>query len=70
MIKNQHDFVLGFSVFVLVVLHQLGAKAGTEVRCRVVVEDTPMLIKLKYLVECLILPGICFLLSIPGLMFQ
>ena len=57
-------------MFVPVLLHQLVTKAGTEVRCRVVVEDTPMLIKLKYLVECLILPGICFLLSTPGLMFQ
>ena len=35
-IDDRRAFVLGFSVFVLVFLHRLAAKAGTEVRCRVV----------------------------------
>lgn len=42
-IDNRRAFVLGFSVFVLVFLHRLAAKAGTEVRCRVVGEALTMI---------------------------
>ncbi len=63
MIEKRRAFVLGFSAFVLVFLYQLVTKARTEVRCRVLVGDTFRQIKLRYLVECLILLGISFLLS-------
>ena len=69
MIDDRRAFVRGFSVFVLVFLHRLAAKAGTEVRCRVVGEALTM-IKPGYLVEGLMLLGICFLLSAAGLLFQ
>ena len=58
MIEKRRAFVLGFSAFVLVFLYQLVTKARTEVRCRVLVGDTLRQIKLRYLVECLILLGI------------
>ena len=63
-IDNRHAFVLGFSVIVLVFQYQLVVKARTEVTCRVLVGDTLMLIRLRYMIECLTLLGACFLLSI------
>lgn len=63
-IDNRHAFVLGFSVIVLVFQYQLVVKARTEVTCRVLVGDTLMLIRLRYMIECLTLLGACFILSI------
>lgn len=64
MVHNKRAFVLGFSVVALVFHYHLLASSGTEIRCRVLVGDRLTLIRLRYIIECLALLGICCALSI------
>lgn len=64
MLHNKRAFVLGFSVVALVFHYHLLASSGTEIRCRVLVGDRLTLIRLRYIIECLALLGICCALSI------
>ena len=59
MVHNKRAFVLGFSVVALVFHYHLLASSGTEIRCRVLVGDRLTLIRLRYIIECLALLGIC-----------
>ena len=64
MLHNKRAFVLGFSVVALVFHYHLLASSRTEIRCRVLVGDRLTLIRLRYIIECLALLGICCALSI------
>lgn len=64
MVHNKRAFVLGFSVVALVFHYHLLASSGTEIGCRVLVGDRLTLIRLRYIIECLALLGICCALSI------
>lgn len=61
---NQLAFVLGFSAIVLVFHYQLLINSKTEIKCRLLVGDRLMLIKLRYSIECLAILAACCTLSI------
>lgn len=58
-LDNQRAFILSSSVIVLVFHYQLLVNSRTEVRCRVLVGDRLILIKLRYGVECLVILTVC-----------
>lgn len=69
-INNKLELLLVYSLVILVWHYKIITYSKTEIRCRVVVGDTLSEIKRRYLLECVTVLLVCFILvSVLSWMF-